>query len=465
MKRLAISKQPRMKAHIGPFQSTDREQREFSYELGYKTLRYNDNDFHLDLARLSLAKSLASYAAKGDYSTKDRNITLFHQELGFREIESNSFYVSKPEQNSIGVQFALKRYFTFTMVSIAIRSGGYQAEWGGNFRFGKQGHHEGFEIAAKEVLKLLNEYIQKHRLFKAKRIRFWIAGYSRGGAVANLVSAELLHQLHEGSEEVIKEATKIQLHPKAKTRVYAYTFETPLAAFFNTQNDCQKCIYNIYSPKDLVPSIPFAYMGFKRYGTDILIDVDDTKLPLLKQLMPNRDPKPFQLMEFSGVKMVASKKHMDKAKFIQEMLRFFEFDFQLDRARYVDIYQEGLANVAAFFKSTDPRVIGGILSNLKVPTLLASLINKRHFSAYIRSLIKPFDLPLDKERVKQTIDSLYPLITELIKIDTSHRFLHLMTMFVSSGSIFAEHDIELIYAYMMQATIGELHFNENQTQS
>ena len=449
-----------MKSHVGPFQSTDRKQREFCYEIGFKTLRYNDDDFHLDLARLSLAKSLASYAAKGDWKDKDRNITLFHQELGFREMESNEFYVSKPEQNSIGVQFAFKRFFTFTLVSIAIRSGGYQAEWGGNFRFGRTGHHEGFEIAARDVLNLLNEYLQKHRLNKTRRIRFWIAGYSRGGAVSNLVAAELLHQLHQDSDVVMESAPVILLHPKAKTRVYAYTFETPLAASFEKQSDCLKCIYNIYSPKDLVPSIPFAYMEFKRYGTDIRIDVDEANLPLLKQLMPERDPKPFQLMEFSGVKIVPSKKHMDKAEFIQEMLRFFEFDFKLERNNYVEIYQEGLANVAAFFKSSDPRIIGGIFSNLKVPALLASLINKRHFSAYIRSLIKPFDLPIDKDVLKRTIDSLYPLITELIKIDTSHRFQYLMTMFASAGSIFAEHDIELIYSYLMHANMEELHFDE-----
>jgi|GEM_PF-5253265 len=454
-----------MKSHIGPFQSTDRQQRQFCYEIGFSTLRHNDDDFHLDLARLSLAKSLASYAAAGDYPSKDRNITLFHQELGFRDIESNQFYVTKPEQNSIGVQFALKRYFTFTLVSIAIRSGGYQAEWGGNFRFGKIGHHEGFEKAAKDVLSLLNDYIQKHRLNKARRIRFWIAGYSRGGAVANLVSAELLHQLHEGSLGVIENAPQIQLRPKAKTRVYAYTFESPLTASFEVQSECCKHIYNIYSPKDLVPSIPFGYMGFRRYGANIRIDVDESKCDLLKDLMPERSPKPFLLQEFSGVKITTSKKHMSKEGFIQEMLRFFEFDFKLDREKYVEIYQEGLANVAAFFKSTDLHIVGGIFSNLKVPALLASLITKRHFSAYIQSLLRSFDLGLDKAVVKKTIDSLYPLITELIKVDTPHRFLHLMTMFASAGSIFAEHDIELIYAYLMQANMEDLHINEPGTQS
>lgn len=72
---------------------------------------------------------------------------------------------------------------------MAIRGGGYEAEWSSNVTLGKFGQHQGFEKASQDVLSFLDSYIKTQQI-KGK-IKLWLTGYSRGGATANLIAGEL----------------------------------------------------------------------------------------------------------------------------------------------------------------------------------------------------------------------------------------------------------------------------------
>ena len=77
------------------------------------------------------------------------------------------------------------------MIAVAIRGGGYETEWAGNFEIGGDATHHGFAIAATKVHTEILKYFEQHTDLLSKKLKFWVVGYSRAGATANLVSAWL----------------------------------------------------------------------------------------------------------------------------------------------------------------------------------------------------------------------------------------------------------------------------------
>ena len=78
----------------------------------------------------------------------------------------------------------------YELIVIAVRGGGYEKEWAGNFAItGQDDHHDGFDIASSKVKTALFMYMNNQKIFG--NVKIWITGYSRAAAVANLVAADL----------------------------------------------------------------------------------------------------------------------------------------------------------------------------------------------------------------------------------------------------------------------------------
>ncbi len=151
----------------------------------------------------------------------------------------------------------------YILVPIAIRGAGYEAEWSSNTTTGDSGEHQGFAEAANYVRTQVWTYVSNYGLedaVKAGRVKFWIVGYSRAGATANLTAKRL-----------IEDYCSSDLNPETSNQVYAYCFEAPKGGINSAMELNQNKYYSIHNcinKVDLVPLVAPEEMGFIRYGVD-----------------------------------------------------------------------------------------------------------------------------------------------------------------------------------------------------
>lgn len=179
-----------------------------------------------------------------------------------------------PETDSIGVTIGSKELAKadgtktgYILVPVVIRGGGYELEWASNATLNKAQEVAGMEAygfskAAGDVIKEIDKYIADYGLtdaIKDGKVKFWVAGYSRAGATANITSKRLIEKYADGSNG-------------KKNQVFGYTCEAPMGGTDNVEklDDKSKyyCIHNLINAVDIVPHVAPQLMGFKRYGVD-----------------------------------------------------------------------------------------------------------------------------------------------------------------------------------------------------
>ncbi len=175
-------------------------------------VKYNNNQFRHaatifddDLKMLSLASSGVSDTVESETSFFE---TMFYdnfEDHGYEEIT----------EDTVGYFFAHKEIDDFDLFAVSIRSFNYGKEWANNFTIGSEGNHQGFSLRAAEIYSDLITYITNvltdlERELESN-VKVWITGYSRGGAIAGLVTDNLMRtsQFSIGEENL-----------------YTYTFET-----------------------------------------------------------------------------------------------------------------------------------------------------------------------------------------------------------------------------------------------
>lgn len=162
------------------------------------------------------AMASANSESENEYRNKSKNIKALLSDLGFRDIAVNEYYNIKPTDVSVGCCMGRKTITVgtaaCTLLAIIPRSEGYGSEWAGNFAVGESGLHEGFKTARDEVLRFARKYVKDNNITGSLKV--WIAGHSRGAAVANLTAGYL----------VDFPAWLGDLKPED---LYAYTFGTP----------------------------------------------------------------------------------------------------------------------------------------------------------------------------------------------------------------------------------------------
>ena len=158
-----------------------------------------------------------------------------------------------------------------TLIYLPIRSCSYKNEWADNMFVGNGSdtrtvtsldgnkytfktlnkNHSGFDLSAQNVICFLNCYIKKYKI--DGRIKLWITGYSRGGAVANLTSAILNRAIYENKLESFLGNGNYILN---KDDIYTYTAAAPSGANVNQNPNPRSNIYNnifnIIDPNDIV---------------------------------------------------------------------------------------------------------------------------------------------------------------------------------------------------------------------
>ena len=196
---------------------------------------------------------------KNSYEQGGRDVADILTQAGFENICVSDSYTVKPGTDSVGCVIATKNVHTKRgdrkIISITVRSGGYEKEWASNVTLGKSGEAQGFAEAADQVVKYLNEYLEKYgdKEVMDGKASFWVQGFSRGGATANLTAKRLIDAYQKKGDEI-----------------YAYCLEAPQGGVASAERSDRnyRCIHNVINEDDLVHYVAPTAMGFKRYGID-----------------------------------------------------------------------------------------------------------------------------------------------------------------------------------------------------
>ena len=208
-----------------------------------------------------------------NYAAYSKNGEDYLRKCGFSEIivnddvEGENAYNVMPSKDSIGVVIGKKtitvwngeRNETGTLIAVGVRGAGYGAEWASNITIGQTGRHQGFDRSAKKVESTLRQYLQAQGITAADPVKYWVVGYSRAGAVANLVAGDITDD----------PATYFA----APQNVYGYTFESAAGAMVSEDEFGTNYpnIHNIINKMDAVPRVSMPEFGHNRLGVDYLM--------------------------------------------------------------------------------------------------------------------------------------------------------------------------------------------------
>ena len=245
------------------------------------SLEYNP---HLATASMILTKLSAPWGDPSDdpdwYTKQPEKAEKYFQTIGFTDFDTNEDYRVKTRFDSIGVAAARKKltfYGTdYTVIGITPRSGGYALEWSNNVYLGdgskSDAMHEGWYNAANKLIAFLKQYIADRQI--TGKIKLWMCGFSRGGAVTNIAAALLDNELEKDPNWLGEQVTL------KREDLFAYTFEAPQGANINSKtvkqprDELYSNIWNIVNPNDLVPKVAMSQYGFTRFGIDRFITTE-----------------------------------------------------------------------------------------------------------------------------------------------------------------------------------------------
>lgn len=201
-----------------------------------RLLRGDSWIFSKELASMGLV--LAMSAVSQDLLTENLST------LGYDEISTLAFDNDLKER--AGMCIASKKLADTTAVAVIIR-GTRGREWYSNFDIGYGTDHHGFSTAADYAELRLGDYIFTRML--GERLSFFITGYSRGGAVANILAKRLSERYGIDS-------------------VRAYTFASPHTTI-SPRAGRYGSIFNLVRDEDFFTRVPLSGWGYHKYGRTV----------------------------------------------------------------------------------------------------------------------------------------------------------------------------------------------------
>ena len=299
-------------------------------------------DSYFDTASNVFNKDLALflYGASASSDGTEASATYFN-ELGF---EKATVY-PKAQADYRGIYYTIAEKSlnnNFKLIVVAVRGIGYGAEWGSNLEIGSEGEHYGFKFASDMVFKGLKEYILS--INYAGNYKIALTGYSRAGAVANILADSLLK-----SEQKLT----------ANENIYAYTFEAPKGLLEASAVKYDN-VFNVINEADLITYVAPEQYGFARCGTDINIYNEN-----IDTLLKNYNDK-LVLPQFTTQENYDNEKTL--GLYVLESLIGFdaEADYSLKtRADYCANYQSSLKYVIELFFNMPKETLNKIIDDIK----------------------------------------------------------------------------------------------------
>ena len=233
-----------------------------------------------DIALVSATADLAlaafgSNEETDNYPRYSKCAEAYLRDCGFDHIavnedfEHENAFNALPTKDSVGVAIGMKeitvwdaaqnRNRTCTLIAVGVRGGGYGAEWASNVTLGESGRHKGFADSEEKILSTLRDYLHANGVDASSDVKYWIGGFSRGGAIANLAAGDI--------------SSAPETYFAEKRDVYCYTFECPAAAVISEDPDGTVFpnIHNVLNRMDPVPRVSLPEFGNGRLGVDYTI--------------------------------------------------------------------------------------------------------------------------------------------------------------------------------------------------
>ena len=135
---------------------------------------------------------------------------------------------------------------------LAVLSGTKGEEWLSNFEIGYSARHLGFSRAADCAEQRLCEYLMSRP--PRGEASFFVTGYSRGGAVADILSKRLCDRF--GSDAV---------------RSYAFASPNTTTAFRGARYDS---LFSLIRDEDFFTRLPLSKWGYTRFGREVRLSGD-----------------------------------------------------------------------------------------------------------------------------------------------------------------------------------------------
>ncbi len=326
------------------------------YDIDFNIFFKNSRELADELEITSLKTAMAAFDASKVGKSKSENIGKLLNDSGFINV-----YTDYPESetNSIGYAIGMRDLVSSdgedraTLIVIAVRGAGYGIEWGGNFLVGNNSNpnHEGFDIVSDRILfgdgtenSGLKAYLEKNREALRDDVKFWVMGFSRGAATANLLCAKLIDDELEG----------IDVKPD---NVFGYCFECPKTSTFEGVTDSKYSgIHNIVNASDFVCYLAMNDgIGWKydRYGKTIVIENEDTDTDY-----ENHRAK--MLAAYNNIIKTQSKHTKDYEKTVQKITKEYKNDGQSQGAFCRKVFETMARNVG----SPANYVASGLQTNL-----------------------------------------------------------------------------------------------------
>ena len=285
-------------------------------------------------------------------------------------------YDKEPTKDTLGYALAHKEIDGSELFTVLIRGHQYKAEWQNNFIIGEEGDHEGWLARSTELYSALSSYIATYK--GEKTIKLWIAGYSRAGAISNLLSSLILRS--DG------------INVSAKN-MYVYTFEAPSSISEEHVHE-YKNIHNIINSGDLITYIPSTKYGLSRIGEDYEI-YDENLSTLIKSFDSQIDIPEFVEFEGGGKTI---KNDVECAEYLISTI----FDYNGDasksaqtREEYVERYQAGLSYSIGLMFALSPTTRSEMMASLtNDPQAMLAFFDTS--GTTLANLMKPY---LDKDHI------------------------------------------------------------------
>ena len=258
------------------YQENDLKRIHFDYSLD-DCLSSSSLEYNPKLAYMLISLATSAYQGENTFTLLKSSDDMFPNDplaiteslrnLGFSaekgDIIENNYYKDafdpNYKENSTAFSIATKKNSEGEDILVVVIRGSYggfgndgffhlnwgrwASDWRGNTNFHNYdtGLHEGFNIAASEIIDEISSFLNQKNLNK-NTLKFVVTGHSRGAAVANLVSKKLIDS------------------GVSKEKVYDYNFACPDSGRdydgqWNKNNEYGS-IFNINNVKDIVGVIP-----------------------------------------------------------------------------------------------------------------------------------------------------------------------------------------------------------------
>lgn len=259
---------------------------------------YSDSYFNQSSSKYNkhLASASMAMSLTGTRSIKSENAIDALKKIGCKNIKCVKRSGSK------AVVFGKKKLKNGSLVVINTKATYGFCEWDNNVFLDTEGDLAGYRDISEATYKKALTYVKK-----GEKVKFWIAGHSRGGGIANLVAKSLSDKF-------------------GKKNVYAYCFDNPYTTTKKAGNDSYTNIHNVEIQESGASVLLPAYMGLDRYGVvdKIYTAVDGQDAEMIKMLRTISDCDYWSANDFRWAKIDTNILHYLEAVSGKDFMEVFK---------------------------------------------------------------------------------------------------------------------------------------------